>query len=104
MRRLFIAAMLAAAAPSGASAQRYALEEFDLPQLALIGSHAGTVEAVCETPITGRRHPFEPDVFEHRFRPETRTELVIRLDDGSVITVPRDETLRPEPGQRVRVF
>jgi hypothetical protein len=98
MRRSLIAAMLATA--SAVSAQRYAPEEFDLPPLALSGSHAGTVEAVRETPIA--RHL--PDVMEHRLRPETREELVIRLDDGSVITVPRDETLRPEPGQRVRVF
>jgi hypothetical protein len=99
MRSALLAAVLTAMA-AGVSAQRYALEEFDLPQLALIGSHAGTVEAVRETPIA--RHL--PDVMEHRLHPETREELVIRLDAGTVITVPRDETLRLEPGQRVRVF
>jgi hypothetical protein len=99
MRGFVIAAMLAAAA-SVVSAQRYAPEEFDLPPLALSSSHAGTVEAVRETPIA--RHL--PDVMEHRLRPETREELVIRLDGGAVITVPRDEKLRLETGQRVRVF
>jgi hypothetical protein len=93
----FFAAILAAGA-SGVSAHRYVLDEFDV-----IGGHPGTVEAVQEAPAPRRMQAFAPDFFEHRVRPEMREELVIRLDGGAVITLPRDDALPLQPGQRVRV-
>ena len=101
--RSFVLAPVLAAAAFGVAGQRYALEEFDLPALALAGSAAGTVEAVRETPLIRDRDAFHAEAFEHRFRQDSVEELVIRLDSGRVVTVARDPTLRLKPGQRVRV-
>ena len=99
----YLAAPILATAAFGVLAQRYALDEFDLSDLALIGSHAGTVEAVREPAITRPGHPYDPEVIEHRYQPDTVEELVIRLDSGAVLTVEGEPTMRLHPGQRVRV-
>ena len=99
----FLFGPILAGAAFGVSGQRYALDEFDLSHVAPIGSDAGTVEAVRETPIARRPHAFVPDVTEHRLHADTAEEVVIRLDSGLVIALPRDPTLRVQPGQRVRV-
>jgi hypothetical protein len=101
--RHYLFAPILAGAAFSVSGQRYALDEFDLATVALIGSDAGTVEAVRETPIARHPHAFIPDVTEHRLHAETAEQVVIRLDSGLIITVPRDPTLRIQPGQRVRV-
>ena len=99
----FVFGPLLAGAAFGASGQRYALDEFDLSPPASMRGDAGTVVAVRETPLTHRPHAMDPAVTEHRFRPDTVEELVIRLDSGLVIALPRDPTLRVQPGHRVRV-
>ncbi len=103
MHRDYLFAPILAGAAFGVSGQRYALDEFDLATVALIGNDAGTVEAVRDMPIARHPHAFIPDVTEHRLHSETAEEVVIRLDSGLVITVPHDPTLRVQPGQRVRV-
>ena len=99
----FVFGPILAGAAFGVSGQRYALDEFDLFPLASMRGDPGTVVAVRETPLTHRQHPADPVVTQHRFRPDTVEELVIRLDSGLVIAVPRDPTLRIQAGQRVRV-
>lgn len=50
-----------------------------------------------------RGHPYDPEVIEHRYKPRTVEELVIRLDSGAILTVERDPAMRLHPGERVRV-
>jgi hypothetical protein len=103
MHRNYLFAPILAGAAFSVSGQRYAMDEFDLATVALIGNDAGTVEAVREMPIARHPHAFIPDVAEHRLHAETAEQVVIRMDSGLIITVPRDPTLRIQPGQRVRV-
>jgi hypothetical protein len=103
LRNLLVALGLLAAA-FGASAQRYAPQDFDFSDLAGIGADAGIVESVREVPVLRELHAFDPEVLEHKHRPETVEELVIRLDGGHVITVTHNEDMqRLQPGQRVQV-
>lgn len=71
---------------------------------ALNGSMAsGTVEQVEEFPQPSRFDTFA-ELFEHAVRPQPAERLLIRLDDGSTITLEQDGTRRFAAGQRVRVF
>lgn len=99
--RILVALALVAA--QSALAQPYAPREFDFSELAGVGSDAGIVESVREVTVVRDIHAFDPEVLEHKMRPDTVEELVIRLDGGSVITVVPDEMQRVRAGQRVRV-
>jgi hypothetical protein len=102
-RSILVALGLLAAA-SGAFAQPYAPQEFDFSELARIGTNAGIVESAREVPVARDLHGFDPGVLEHKIRPDTVDELVIRLEGGSLITVMHgDDMQRLQPGQRVRV-
>ena len=102
--RSIVAALSLLAAASGAFAQPYAPQEFDFSELAGIGSNAGIVESAREVPVARDPHGFDPGVLEHKMRPDTVEELVVRLDGGSLITVRHgDDMQRLQPGQRVRV-
>lgn len=92
MRSLFAA--LTAGALAGC-ATPYAPQDFDFSGLA-----AGMVETVRQVPLD--IHAFH-EAMEHSINPQTREQLVIRLDDGRAITVTEDGVPRFEPGQRVRV-
>lgn len=100
LKEILIAVLLAATASTAAHAETYASHEFDFGEL---GSAAyGIIESVREVQLDN--DPAElVDVFEHAIRPETRDELVVRLDDGRPITVVQDAMRRFEPGQRVLV-
>jgi hypothetical protein len=103
MRKALVALSLLAAA-FGASAQPYAPQEFDFSELAGNGANAGIVESAREVPAARDLQGFAPEVLEHKIRPDTVEELVVRLDGGSVITVTHnDDMQRLQPGQRVRV-
>jgi hypothetical protein len=93
MKPLLLA--LALGAPLAAYAAPYAPQEFDFSELS-----SGMIEQVREVPRD--LHAFE-EAIEHKINPEVRRELVIRLDDGRLLTLL--EGARPfEAGQRVRVI
>lgn len=103
MKKVLIAAILAAGAVSSAAATPYAPQEFDFSELAgLDGTAYGIIESVREVQLDQGPAGLA-GVFEHAIRPETGDELVVRLDDGRAITVVQNGTQRFEPGQRVRV-
>lgn len=60
----------------------------------------GTVESLKEIPLALDIHSY----YEHPLRPDVEERIVVRLDDGSVVTVRDDGETAFEPGQRVRVF
>jgi hypothetical protein len=88
MRWAFITALLAGTAPgigtAGPSADR------------------GIVESVREVQLAERFA--YPGVFELALKPPTADELLVRLDDGQVITIVHTGTRMFEAGQRVRLF
>ena len=91
MKKL-VAVSLAASTLAMAHAAEYAPQEFDFSEL-------GTVESVRQVPIL----ELLPNVFEHAVRPETVSELVIRVDDGRELIL-RDEAMqRFVAGERVRL-
>lgn len=96
MRKLFIAALLAAttsasAVAAGPFGPDYGLREVD-----------GFVESVREVP-PGKYPPGLADVFEHAMKPETAQEVVVRLDDERAIVVVQDGPRRFQPGEHVLV-
>jgi len=92
MKSLFLA--FALSAPLAGYAAPYAPQDFDFS-----GLSSGTIEQVREAPRD--IHAFE-EAMVHKMNPEVRRELLIRLDDGRVLTVL--EGARPfEAGQRVRI-
>ena len=93
MKRIFIAAVLVAAASAEASpfGPHYGLSEAE-----------GIVESVREVPL--RKYPAGlADVFEHAINPETAQEVVVRLGDERAMVVVQDGPRRFEPGERVLV-
>jgi len=96
----FIAILLLAGAAFGVAAAPYAPQEFDFNEL----DGLGIVESVRPVAIPRDLHAFDPEVLEHKLRPETTDEAVIRLDGGEVITVQQSMPPRLRPGQRVRVL
>ena len=96
----FVVMLLLAGAAFGIAAAPYAPQEFDFNEL----DSLGMVESVREVAITRDLHAFDPEVLEHKLRPETTDEAVIRLDGGDVITVQQSVLPRLRPGQRVRVL
>jgi hypothetical protein len=96
----FIATLLLAGAAFGVPAAPYAPHEFDFNELDTLGR----VESVREVAIPRDLHAFDPEVLEHKLRPETTDEAVIRLDGGEVITVQQSVLPRLRAGQRVRVL
>lgn len=92
--------LLLAGAAFGVAAAPYAPHEFDFNELDTLGM----VESVREVAIPRDLHAFDPEVLEHKLRPETTDEALIRLDGGEVITVQQSVLPRLRPGQRVRVL
>lgn len=90
-----IFATLSLAAALAGCATPYAPQDFDFSGLA-----SGMVESVREVPRD--IHAFE-EAIEHSINPQTRGELVIRLDDGRAVTVREDGAQSFAPGQRVRI-
>jgi hypothetical protein len=87
MRWAFMSALLAATAPGIGYADSRA--------------ERGIVESVREVRLA---EPFGfAGVFELALKPPTADELLVRLDDGQVITIVHTGTLMFEAGQRVRV-
>lgn len=70
---------------------------------ALPYAQTGIVEQVQEVAAPSRFDTFA-ELFEHAVRPQTADRLLIRLDDGSAVTLEQDGMQRFEAGQRVRVF
>jgi hypothetical protein len=85
-----------------AAGNAYALEEFGscLPSET---ANAGTVESVREVAAPRDIHAFDPDVLEHRVRPDTTEVVVVRLDAGPVVVLDQSASGRLHAGQRVRV-
>jgi hypothetical protein len=91
MKNILLA--LALGAPLAGYAAPYAPQDFDFS-----GLSSGTIEQVRDAPRD--IHAFE-EAMVHKMIPDVRRELLIRLDDGRVLTVL--EGARPfEAGQRVR--
>ena len=93
MKRIFIAAVLvaAASAEAGPFEPHYGLSEAE-----------GIVESVREVPL--RKYPAGlAEVFEHAINPETAQEVVVRLGDERAMVVVQDGPRRLEPGERVLV-
>ena len=95
MKTLTAAIALSSALLGSAYAAEYAPQEFDFSELALEGVAYGIVESVREVPLA--------TPFEHAIRPETASELVIRIDDGRAVTLRPMQMQRFSAGQRVRV-
>jgi hypothetical protein len=64
---------------------------------------AGTVESVREQPAPRDMHAFDPDVLEHKVRPETIEVLVVRLDAGPLVVLDQSAARRLQAGQRVNI-
>lgn len=100
--RKLVVALFLAASSLAAFATPHAQEAFEFS--ALEGPIAtGTVERVQEVALPSRFDTFA-ELFEHAVRPQTADRLLIRLDDGTAVTLEQDGTRRFEAGQRVRVF
>src|SRR5262245_31368873 len=98
---LAVALLLGTALVAGAAP--YAPEEFDFSGVqALDASALGIVESVREVPLRAELAGLQ-NVFEHAIKPETGDELVVRLDDGRMVTLVLDGAQRFRPGERVRV-
>jgi hypothetical protein len=99
-----LVALLLLAPALSAGAETYAPQEYDFSELSTIGPSAdGVVESVRHVRLAA--DPAElVNVFEHSLNAETGEELVVRLDDGSAVTVRLDGVLRFSPGERVRVL
>jgi ABC-type uncharacterized transport system auxiliary subunit len=82
---LAVTALLSGCTPSSASRESIAW---------------GTVESRQEISLAQDMHSY----YEHPLRPDVQERIVVRLDDGSVVTVIDEGESRVEPGQRVRVF
>ncbi len=103
LAKIFAASLLFAAA-FGASAQRYAPQEFDFSELPCMGDY-GIVESVREVPVVRDMHAFDPEVLELKMNPDMVREVVIRLDGGHVLTVTQSAEGQPlAAGQNVRVI
>ena len=96
----FVATLLLAGFAFGVAAVPYAPQEFDFKEL----DSVGIVQSVREVAIPRDLHAFDPEVLEHKLRPESTDEAVIRLDGGDVVTVQQSAVPRLRPGQRVRVL
>lgn len=85
-----------------AAAPAYALENFEscVPGAT---AGAGTVETVRELQAPRDIHAFDPDVLEHKVRPDTTEVVVVRLDAGPVVVLDQSASGRLHAGQRVRV-
>lgn len=94
MKTILAVAVLAAAL--AACATPYAPQEFESGGIA-----SGMVEAVREVPLD--TFGFE-EAIEHSINPRIAEQLVIRLDDGSAVTLLEGAVQRFAPGQRVRVI
>jgi hypothetical protein len=100
MKRILAAVILAGAALA-AGAAPYAPQEFDFSGLDLSdGTAYGVVEAVH--PVQ-RKEPDPADAFEHSVQADM-PGLLIRLDDGSGVTVVDYGPEQFRPGQRVQVM
>lgn len=95
MRRLFVVLFLAASAVTGRAEAICAVSAEE--------SSAGTVESVREVPVPRDLHAFEAETLEHKVRPETVEELVVRLDAGPIVVFTQRHSHRLRAGQRVRV-
>ena len=84
------------------SAPAYAAQDFGSCFSTDTGS-AGTVEAVREVPAPHDIHAFDPELLEHKVRPETSEELVVRLDAGPLLVVRPRQRQSLLAGERVRV-
>jgi hypothetical protein len=97
-------AALLLAVPLTAAVAPYAPEEHDFSELSTLEPSAfGIVESVREVPLHADPAGLA-GVLEHSLNAETGVELVLRLDDGRVVTV-RQDSLQPlQPGERVRLL
>jgi len=87
----FYLALAAAAFCAGCAAPRAALEAEPLDAFAY-----GVVESIGEAPPSANS-------FEHAVKPEG-DEILVRLEDGSTLTVVQDAPLRLAAGERVVVI
>jgi hypothetical protein len=97
MRGLLVALLLGASAITGRA------ETLDFCALPAEEASAGTVESVREVPVPRDLHAFDAGTLEHRVRPETVEELVVRLDVGPIVVFTQRDSHRLRVGQRVRV-
>jgi len=94
MKNLLLA--FALGAPLASHAAPYAPQEFDFSELS-----SGMIESVVESESARDIHAFE-EAIEHKINPEVPRELLIRLDDGRLLTVLEDARSF-EAGERVRI-
>jgi hypothetical protein len=78
-------------------------EALDFCAVAAEAASPGTVESVREVPVPRDLHAFDGAALEHKLRPETVEELVVRLDVGPVVVFTQRDSHRLRAGQRVRV-
>ena len=95
MKQIFIAALFAATTSTG-FADDYASPEFDFTGLPSM--EHGVVEAHIP-----QHPPGLGEVFEHSINPESDDQIVVRLEDGSAVTVEHDATVPLQPGEAVLV-
>jgi hypothetical protein len=96
MKRIFIGALVAAAASTATAAASPFGADYGL------GEADGIVESVREVP-PGKYPAGLAEVFEHAINPKTAQELVVRLGDERAIVVVQDGPRHFQPGQRVLV-
>jgi outer membrane lipoprotein SlyB len=94
MKRIVAAGLMVAAL--GGCATPYAPQEFDFRDI----SSAGIIESIMPAPRD--IHAFD-DAMVHEVNPQAAEQLLIRLDDGSAVTLREEGARSYEPGQRVRV-
>jgi hypothetical protein len=97
MKQTLIAALLIAATGTVATADDHAPEEFDFAGLSSV--EHGVVEALPPQYPAGLT-----EVFEHSINPQTDEQLVVRLEDGSAITLVQDGKRQFQDGDRVLVM
>jgi hypothetical protein len=97
MRTLLVVVLL------GASALPGRVEALDFCAASAEEASPGTVESVREVPVPRDLHAFEGEALEHRLRPETVEELIVRLDVGPIVVFTQRDPHRLRVGQRVRV-
>ena len=77
------------------------LQAFGACAEAVVEGSPGTVESVRQVTLPRDLHAFEP--LAHSLRPQTASEVVVRLDAGPLMVFTQADTRQISAGRRVRV-
>ena len=64
----------------------------------------GYVENAAEVRVDSGTQRVAADVFEHSVKPQTASQLLIRVDDGRAVILRPEESQHFRPGDRVRIL